>query len=188
MWSVLLRPLSGSTALMAGAAGAVVSMVSDQLAEAAPVLPAASVALAVKLWPPWASVAVAKLQAPDPLAVVVPSWVAPSSTATVALASALPLSVSVVALVMWSVLLRPLSGSTALTAGAAGAAVSMVSDQAVEAAEMLPAASVALAVKLWPPWARVAVAKLQAPDPLAVVVPSWVAPSSTATVALASAL
>ena len=47
-------------------------------AEAALVLPAASVAVAVRLWAPLASAAVVKLQAPLPLAVVVPSRVAPS--------------------------------------------------------------------------------------------------------------
>ena len=42
---------------------------------------------------------------------------------------------------------------------------------------MLPAASVAVAVKLCAPSARVAVVKLQAPLPFAVTVPSRVAPS-----------
>ena len=46
--------------------------------EAALVLPATSVAVAVRLWAPLVSAAVVKLQAPLPLAVAVPSRVAPS--------------------------------------------------------------------------------------------------------------
>ena len=52
-------PLSVENEVMLGATGAVVSMVTlECAAEAAPVLPAASVAVAVRLWAPLASAAV----------------------------------------------------------------------------------------------------------------------------------
>ena len=55
--------------------------------------------------------------------------------------------------------------------------MSIVTLSAAEAALTLPAASVAVAVKLCAPSARVAVVKVQAPLPFAVAVPSSVAPS-----------
>ena len=51
-------PLSVENEAMLGAAGAVVSIVTLSAAEAAPVLPAASVAVAVRLCAPLASAAV----------------------------------------------------------------------------------------------------------------------------------
>ena len=51
-------PLSVENEVMVGATGAVVSMVTLSAAEATPVLPAASVAVAVRLWAPLASAAV----------------------------------------------------------------------------------------------------------------------------------
>ena len=53
----------------------------------------------------------------------------------------------------------------------------MVTLSAVEAALVLPATSVAVAVRLWAPLVSAAVVKLQAPAPLAVALPSSVAPS-----------
>ena len=53
-------------------------MVTLSAADAALVLPATSVAVAVRLWAPLVSAAVVKLQAPLPLAVALPSRVAPS--------------------------------------------------------------------------------------------------------------
>ena len=59
-------------------------------ADAMPVLPAASVALAVRLCEPVARAPVVKLHAPLLLAVAVPIWVVPSYTPTVLFASAVP--------------------------------------------------------------------------------------------------
>ena len=72
------RPLSAENEVIAGATGAAVSMVTLRAAEAALILPAASVAVAVRLWAPSPSAAVVKVQAPLPLAVTLPSSVAPS--------------------------------------------------------------------------------------------------------------
>src|SRR3974390_149063 len=110
---------------MVGATGAVVSTVTAIAAEAAPVLPATSVAVAVRLCAPLASVPVVYVQAPLPLAVVVPSNVVPSKTFTVALASAVPVSVNVASLVIPSPT-TPLSVENDAMIGAAGAGVSMV--------------------------------------------------------------
>src|SRR5690348_5603351 len=137
--------LSGENPAIVGATGATVSTVTAYAAETAPVLPAASVAVAVKLCAPSASTAVAKLQAPVPLATALPMSVAPSNTLTVLLASAVPLSVSVFASVRWSPAV-PLSGENAAIVGALGATVSTVTLSAAEAALVLPAASVAVAV------------------------------------------
>src|ERR1035437_8921565 len=173
---------------MLGATGAVVSMVTLSAEDATPVLPAASLAVAVRLWAPLLSAAVTKLQAPLAFAVAVPSLVLPSNTLTVLLASAVPLSVSTVALVMPSPT-TPLSGENEVMVGATGAVVSMVTLKAEDATPVLPAASVAVVVKLWlvlarvpvvKLWlvlARVPVVKLQAPLPFAVALPSSVAPS-----------
>ena len=51
-------PVSGENEAMLGATGAVVSIVTLSAAEATPVLPAASVAVAVRLCAPFASAAV----------------------------------------------------------------------------------------------------------------------------------
>ena len=85
-----------------------------------------------------------------------PSKVAPSYTFTVLLASAVPVSVRVLSLVMPSPTV-PVSVENAAIAGALGAAVSTVTLKAAEAALVLPAASVAVAVKLWLPFAKAAV-------------------------------
>ena len=68
------------------------------------------------------------------------------------LASAVPVSVSVLSLVMSSPT-TPLSGENEVMLGATGAGVSMVTARRVEAALTLPAASVAVAVRLWAPLA-----------------------------------
>ncbi len=72
------------------------------------------------------------------------------------LASAVPVRVSVLSLVMPSPTV-PLSVENEAMVGATGAAVSMVTRSAVEAAPVLPAASVAVAVRLWAPLASAAV-------------------------------
>ncbi len=74
----------------------------------------------------------------------------------VLLASAVPVSVSVLSLVMPSPTV-PLSVENEAMVGATGAAVSIVTRSAVEAAPVLPAASVAVAVRLWAPLASAAV-------------------------------
>ena len=51
-------PVSVENEVMLGATGAVVSMVTFSAAEATLVLPAASLAVAVRLWAPFASAAV----------------------------------------------------------------------------------------------------------------------------------
>ena len=73
-----------------------------------------------------------------------------------ALASAVPESVSVLSLVMRSPT-TPLSVENEAMVGATGATVSMVTLKAVEAAPVLPAASVAVAVRLWAPLLSAAV-------------------------------
>src|SRR6478735_815062 len=71
--------------------------------------------------------------------------------------------------------------------GVFGATVSTVTLSAPEAELTLPATSIAFAVKAWLPSTSVAVANDQAPLPLAVAVPLWVAPSNTCTVLPAAA-
>src|SRR5919108_490970 len=102
------------------------------------------------------------VQLPLPSAVAVPTLVAPANRSTVLPASAVPVNVGVVTLVRLSVLEVPLSLAAARSGadGAAGAAVSTVTLRAVEAAETLPAASVAVAVTLCGPAARAAVVML----------------------------
>ena len=67
-------PVSDENEVIAGALGATVSTVTAKTGEATLVLPATSVALAVKLWLPFGNGLVVKPQAPLPFAVVVPSW------------------------------------------------------------------------------------------------------------------
>ena len=72
------------------------------------------------------------------------------------LASAVPVSVSVLSLVMPSPTV-PLSVENEVMLGAAGAVVSIVTLIAADAAPVLPAASVAVAVRLCAPFASAAV-------------------------------
>ncbi|NKA06560.1 hypothetical protein GO279_04780 [Ralstonia solanacearum] len=92
---------------------------------------------------------------------VVPSSVVPSRMLTVLLASAVPVSVGVASLVLPPEVSTPVTGATSsvtlATTGVAGAAVSTVSVNAEVAVLTLPAASVAVAVKLWLPSARAVV-------------------------------
>ncbi|TYZ39116.1 hypothetical protein C2U33_25580, partial [Ralstonia solanacearum] len=94
-------------------------------------------------------------------AVVVPSSVVPSRMLTVLLASAVPVSVGVASLVLPPEVSTPVTGATSsvtlATTGVAGAAVSTVSVNAEVAVLTLPAASVAVAVRLWLPSARAVV-------------------------------
>src|SRR5262249_16945604 len=117
-------PVSGENEVMVGAPGGAVT-VTARADEAAPVFPAASVAVAVKLGAALAKLPVVKLQAPLPLATTLPSSVAPSNTLTVALASAVPVSVRTFVLVIPSPTV-PVSGENEAMVGATGAVVSIV--------------------------------------------------------------
>lgn len=90
------------------------------------------------------------LQLPEPSAVAVPSKVVPfvSYNLTVLFASAVPVKTGVLLLVMLSPLNAPLSVALVMSGelGAMGAVVSTVTDNDVDAVDVLPAASVALAV------------------------------------------
>ena len=88
-------------------------------------LPAASVALAVKLCVPPDNWDVATLQAPLAFAFAVPISVVPSNSLTVLPASAVPDNVSTLAVVILSPT-APVSGVKATILGAAGAVVSGV--------------------------------------------------------------
>ena len=79
-----------------------------------------------------------KEKAPLPSAVVVPREVLPLKTSTVLFASAEPVIVGVVSLVVVAAVVND--------DGALGAVVSTVIDNAEEAEDVLPAASVAVAV------------------------------------------
>jgi hypothetical protein len=91
---------------------------------------------------------------------------------------------------MSSVLETPLSEAAVRSmVGSAGAVLSMMSERAGEAADVFPRASCAVIVMGWVAVERaVDGVKLQAPVPLAVVLPSRVAPSYTRTVEFASAV
>src|SRR3979490_785267 len=112
-------PVLGENEAIGGAAGAVGAdgMVTASAADAKLVLPAASVAFVVKLWPPLARVPVVKLHAPLLLAVVVPTWVVPSNTCSVLFASAVPVNCTLVV---------PLTIEASVSTGAFGATVSTV--------------------------------------------------------------
>ena len=155
MLSVLLVPASEPLAKSGapGAEGAVVSIVTVRPADAALVLPAASVTFVVKVCAPLVRVLDVMLQLPEPSAVAVPSRVVPSVSysLTVAPASApLPVTVGVVALVRLSVLLVPVSDPLARSAApdAVGAVVSIVTVRLADAALVLPAASMTLVDKV----------------------------------------
>src|SRR5580704_10957559 len=121
---------------------------------------------------------VVKLQAPVLLAVVVPS-LAPVvlHTVTVLLPAAGPVSV-----------MESLELTAALVMTGAAGAVGAVAAGTVRPSAfdftLVPAAVVSVAVNAYPPADKSAVVKLQAPAPLAVVVPNGFAPpSDTVTVA-----
>ncbi len=150
MLSVSDNPVSLAAARsgVPGASGAVVSMVTVRAEEAAEVLPAASVAVAVMLLTPSVSVAVVMLQLPAPSAVAVPALTPLTNSSIEALAAASPVTVSVVSLVRSSLLEEPVSlpAVRSSVVGAAGAVVSMVTFRALEAELVLSAASVAVTV------------------------------------------
>ena len=184
MLSALLAPESEPLAStgVPEAPGAVLSIVTVRLLDAAPTLPAVSVTLAVRVWVPSASALVVTDQLPELSAVAVPSTVVPfvSYSVTVLPGSApAPLTVGVLLLVMLSVLLVPLSelANTSRPVGALGAVVSIVTESEEDAPLSLPAASLALTVSVWLPPASVLAVMVQLPEPSAVVVPRTVVPS-----------
>src|SRR5207253_3018160 len=132
MLSALGAPESEAVARsgLVGAAGAALSIVTDRPPEAAPVLPAASVAVAVIVWLPEASVEAVMLQSPVPSALPLPTTVVPSVSYSVMVlpASAVPVKVGVATLVRLSVLDEPESEAAARSGakGAPGAVVSRV--------------------------------------------------------------
>jgi len=164
-----------------------VSIVSVS-APAEETLPAASVALAFRLWLPSAKTALVIDQEPEASAVAEPSTVDPSNSVTVLPTSAVPVIVGVVTLVTRSVFDDPLSEAGAkVSVGTTGAEVSIVSARLL-AEETLPAASLALALRLWLPSVRTGLVIDQAPEASAIAEPSTVEPSYSVTVELASAV
>ena len=93
--------------------------------------------------------------------------------------SAVPVKTGSTVLVMLSVDDVPVSEAVAKSGevGATGAMGSMVIDSAGDAADALPAGSLAVVVKLWTPASMVGMTKVQTPSPSATVVPISVAPS-----------
>jgi hypothetical protein len=131
-------PLAGVSTT--GAEGATVSTVKERELEAGPVLPTASVALAVTAWVPCESAVLGvKLQWPEPSASAVPAKIPSKATVTVLWASAVP---EITGAEVFTT--TPLAGVT--TTGAAGATVSTVKEWGPEAELVLPAASVTWAV------------------------------------------
>ena len=165
-------------------------IVTGKAAEAMLTLPARSVAFAVIEWTPRPNVDDVIDQLPLPFAVPLPITVAPSSRVTVAFASAVPTKTGVVTLVTLSVFDAPLSEAAVRSGvlGAAGAVVSIVTDNAAEATLTLPARLVAFAVTEWVPWPSVPAVIDQLPLPSAVPLPIAVAPSNRVTVVFASAV
>jgi hypothetical protein len=114
--------------------------------------------------------------------VVVPSGVPSMLTVTVLFASAVPVMTGVVSLVE-----DPSAGVT--TTGAGGGVVSIVKVFVFETGEVLPAASVAVALTVCDPSVKVGAARVQFPEASAVaVVPSGVPSMLTVTVLFASAV
>ncbi|GCE96939.1 hypothetical protein NIES46_50140 [Arthrospira platensis NIES-46] len=155
-----ITPLVISLVVISGASGALVSTVKLTVVDSSDVLPAASVADAVKLNSPSAkAVAGVNVQLPSPSAVAVPIELPSRKTSTVLPGSAVPS-------------ITPLVISLVVISGASGALVSTVKLTVVDSSDVLPAASVADAVKLNSPSAKaVAGVNVQLPESSAVAVP-----------------
>src|SRR5579872_923849 len=153
MWSPTV-PVSAENETIVGLTGAVASIVTAKVPDIGLIArvfpPFVTPAVAAKLWSPSARAGVKKLQAPLPSVVVVPSSVAPSKILIVVLASAVPVSVSALSLVMPSPTV-PLSIENEAMVGVVGVGTLIVIGTADDAAPMLPAASVAVAVRLCVP-------------------------------------
>ncbi len=168
-------------AVRTGAPGAARSTVSVTGDEAVPVLPAASVAVAVRLLaPPVSGVPGVRLKRPSASARAVPIGTPLFSSVTVVPASAVPVMRGVVSLV---------ASGRAARSGAAGGLVSIVSVTGLDAAETLPSASAAVAVRLRvSSGSGAAGVKLKAPLASAIAVPSTVPLLAMVTVAPTSAV
>src|SRR5579871_5989745 len=118
-------------------------LLSVNVSDAEPVLPAASVSLAVIVFVPVASPLGLKDHAPEESAVVVPSVTLPAFRVTAAPAFPLPLSLALVILPL------PFCARLMVTAGAALSSVKFSDDEPT-----LPAMSVSEAVMVWLPPAR----------------------------------
>ncbi len=161
--------------------GASVSMSTDSAADGSETFPLASSALAVRACPPCGRAADVKLQAPPLPAVTVPiaAGLVPSKRRTVLPASAVPLSTRAVSLVTLSEFDAPLSLASARSiVGAPGFTVSVSTSSVSDASDVLPAASVALEVRVCAPSLSARPTVLfQVPPATAVTVSSSVAPS-----------
>ena len=164
-----------------GLSGAVFSTVRVIGVEAGEAFPAASLATAVIAWAPLARAVVGvKVHAPVEEATAVPSTVDLSYTLTVLRASAVPAMTGLVLLVVLFAVVKT---------GLSGAVVSTVNVIAFDAADTLPAASLAVAVITWAAAERsFDGVKVQAPVEDVTAVPSVVVPSRIVTVLSASAV
>ena len=176
-----------------GAGGAVVSMVKVNGVLAAPVLPAASVTVVVRLCEPSPSAGEVKLQLPSLPTVTEPNAVLPSDTVTTLPGSARPLNTGVTSLVVppsatgTSVPLPSLLSCKSVAA--AGGVVSTITITTDDAGPTLPAVSVTVVVRLCCPSLSGSVGvKLQLPSMPVIAVPSTVVPSLTVTVLPGSAV
>ena len=146
-----------------GATGAVLSTLKLRVA-AGPVLPAGSVAVTSTVCGPSPNAGVVQLKLPLASATAVQSVTPPSVTFTVLPGSAVPVMIGVLSLV-----LNVSVGVT--TTGAAGATVSTVTASGVLTGPVLPAGSVAVAVRLCGPLVSGVVGvQLQLPAPSATAV------------------
>src|SRR5262245_15830740 len=153
-------------------------------------LPATSVATALKLWTPSDSGAPTVMLQTPPEAVPVPRTVAPSRSVMVPFSAAVPVIVGVLSLVRLSPAMpESLPGWRVKPAGTPGAMVSMVTASTPEEA-VLPATSLVLAVRLCTPSLSAAVrVMLQVPvAPTTVVGKRAVVPSNSCTVLPTGAL
>ncbi|HAT8015848.1 TPA: hypothetical protein GF715_24685 [Citrobacter rodentium NBRC 105723 = DSM 16636] len=147
---VIVRPSSETSRLPAGCGG-VVSTVTVQAAEGALILPVASVAVTVMVCVPSLSAGGVTLQLP--LVTVAVPILTPLSKIVIMLPfSPLPLKVGVVSLVLPPLAMMPVCGSLSSVAevmvGTSGAVVSTTTSNAADGALTLPAASVAVMVRL----------------------------------------
>ena len=187
--SVLLLPVSVPAVRSgaAGAAGAVVSMVTASAGLGALVLPAASTRPVVMLCAPSVSgVTGVRIVLPLPSVVAVAGTATPStySTGVVPAGTTPTLKSGVVSTVPLSVLLLPLSVAAVMSgaAGADGAVVSMVTASAGLGALALPAVSTRPVVMLWAPSVSgVTGVRIVLPLPSVVVVAGTATPSTYST-------
>ena len=152
-------------ARLAGGMGAVVAIVTVSGLETPETLPATSFSVAVRLCAPAASVLLFTDQVPSEATVAVPRTVVPSYKVTVSPPVPVPVMVGVVTLVTASPLLPlSLAAASASEPGVAGVAVSISRPSGSDAAEMLPATSVCVAVRSCMPAASGPVAIDQLPS------------------------